>query len=219
MIHTWSLAVEEQFYILFPIVLILFWCYGKEKVFFSIIIIAAISLLLSEWGWRNNPMANFYLAPTRAWELMAGSIAAFIVQKNGVQKENALALIGLLAIIFAIFVYDKDTPFPSVYSLVPVIGVVLIIIYADEDTITTKILSINPLVSVGLISYSAYLWHQPIFAFARIRLLEFPSRELMLALCALSITLAYLTWRYVEQPFRTRTKTKSLFVFLSLQLY
>ena len=78
-----------------------------------IVVMASISLLLSEWGWRNKATANFYLAPTRAWELFAGSIAAFIVQKNGVRKNNILALLGLAAIIFSIFFYDENTPFPS----------------------------------------------------------------------------------------------------------
>ena len=88
LLHTWSLAVEEQYYVLFPIFLFLAWRYGKKRVFWMIVAMASISLLLSEWGWRNKATANFYLAPTRAWELFAGSIAAFIVQKNGVRKNN-----------------------------------------------------------------------------------------------------------------------------------
>ena len=103
LLHTWSLAVEEQYYVLFPIFLILAWRYGKNRAFGMIVVMAAISLLLSEWGWRNKTSANFYLAPTRAWELLAGSITAFIVQKRGVQKNNFLALLGLSAIIFSIF--------------------------------------------------------------------------------------------------------------------
>ena len=118
------LAVEEQYYVLFPIFLILAWRFGKNRVFWMIVVMAAISLLLSEWGWRNKATANFYLAPTRAWELFAGSIAAFIVQKQGVQKNNLLATLGLAAIVFSIFFYDETTPFPSVYALVPVLGVV-----------------------------------------------------------------------------------------------
>ena len=82
MLHTWSLAVEEQYYILFPIFLILTWRFGKKNVFWMIVLMTAISLLISEWGWRNDARANFYLAPTRAWELFAGSIAAFIIQNR-----------------------------------------------------------------------------------------------------------------------------------------
>jgi peptidoglycan/LPS O-acetylase OafA/YrhL len=91
-LHTWSLAVEEQYYVLFPIFLLLAWRFGKNRVFWMIAVMAAISLLVSEWGWRNQATANFYLAPTRAWELFAGSLAAFIVQKQGVQKNNFVCI-------------------------------------------------------------------------------------------------------------------------------
>jgi peptidoglycan/LPS O-acetylase OafA/YrhL len=215
LLHTWSLAVEEQYYVLFPIFLFLVWRYGKNRVFWMIVVMASISLLLSEWGWRNKATANFYLAPTRAWELFSGSIAAFIVQKNGVQKNNFLALLGLAAIIFSIFAYDESTPFPSVYALVPVLGVVLLILYADKETLAARLLGTQIFVGVGLISYSAYLWHQPLFAFARIRLVENPSSVQMLTLIASSIVLAYFSWRYVEKPFRQRdlTDRKAIFSF------
>ena len=206
LLHTWSLAVEEQYYVLFPIFLILAWRFGKNRVFWMIVVMAAISLLLSEWGWRNKATANFYLAPTRAWELFAGSIAAFIVQKQGVQKNNLLATLGLAAIIFSIFFYDETTPFPSVYALVPVIGVVLLVLYAEKDTLAAKLLSTKGFVGIGLISYSAYLWHQPLFAFARIRSLENPTTLLMLALSSLSVLLAYISWRYIEKPFRNKAQ-------------
>ena len=202
LLHTWSLAVEEQYYVLFPIFLILAWRFGKNRVFWMIVVMATISLLLSEWGWRNKATANFYLAPTRAWELFAGSIAAFIVQKQGVQKNNLLATLGLAAIIFSIFFYDETTPFPSVYALVPVLGVVLLVLYADKETLAAKLLSTKGFVGIGLISYSAYLWHQPIFAFARVKLLGETSEMLMLNLAAFSVVLGYLSWKFIERPFR-----------------
>ena len=215
LLHTWSLAVEEQYYVLFPIFLFLAWRYGKNRVFWMIVAMASISLLLSEWGWRNKATANFYLAPTRAWELFAGSIAAFIVQKKGVQKNDMLALIGLAAIIFSIFFYDETTPFPSVYALVPVLGVVLLVLYASKETFAAKLLSTKVFVGIGLISYSAYLWHQPLFAFARMRLLEHLSISLMVSLSVLSFALAYMSWRFVEKPFRQKTNVsrKSIFIF------
>src|SRR6056300_1366961 len=186
LLHTWSLAVEEQYYVLFPIFLVLAWRFGNVRVFWVIVVMAAISLLLSEWGWRNKATANFYLAPTRAWELFAGSIAAFIVQKQGIQKNNHLATLGLAAIVFSIFFYDETTPLPSVYALVPVLGVVLLVLYADKATFAAKLLSMKGFVGIGLISYSAYLWHQPLFAFARIRSLEHPSLPIMSAVSAAS---------------------------------
>ena len=124
LLHTWSLSVEEQYYVLFPIFLILVWRFGKNKVFWIISAIASVSFLLSEYGWRNEASANFYLAHTREWELLSGSMAAFVVHKRGVQKNDTLSFLGLAAIIFSIFAYDESTPFPSLYTLVPVIGVV-----------------------------------------------------------------------------------------------
>ena len=218
LLHTWSLAVEEQYYVLFPIFLILAWPFGKNRVFWMILVMAVISLLLSEWGWRNKPTANFYLAPTRAWELFAGSIAAFIIQKHGVQKSNLLSLIGLAAIIFSIFFYDETTPFPSVFALVPVLGVVLLVLYADKETFAAKLLSTKVFVGIGLISYSAYLWHQPLFAFARVRSLEHPSLLLMSLLSLTSLVLAYFSWRFIEKPFRSNSacSRRQLFSFALL---
>ncbi|MDA9215123.1 acyltransferase [Planktomarina temperata] len=228
LLHTWSLAVEEQYYVLFPIFLFLAWRYGKNRVFWMIVVMASFSLLLSEWGWRNKADANFYLAPTRAWELFAGSIAAFIVHKNGVRKSNFLALLGLAAIIFSIFAYDESTPFPSVYALVPVLGVVLLVLYADKETIVAKLLSTRSVVGLGLISYSAYLWHQPLLAFSRIyhnnKLniygLGMPNPEtstiILLAIIIITFALAYFTFRYIEGPFR---KSKESNTKLSLKWY
>jgi len=217
LLHTWSLAVEEQFYLLFPIFLIFVWRFGKNKVFWIIIFMTLTSLILSEWGWRNKPIANFYLAPTRAWEIFSGAIVAFIIQKKGIQKNNVLALIGLIAVVFSIFTFDESTPFPSLYAIVPIIGALLIVLFAEKTTITAKILRTKALVAVGLISYSAYLWHQPLFALARIKLDQKPSEILMVTLSILSLALAVISWRYIEKPFRRKDKkslsSKSVLVF------
>ena len=204
LLHTWSLAVEEQYYLLFPIFLFLVWRMGKDRVFWIIVLMAAISFAISEWGWRNKPSANFYFSPTRAWELFAGSISAFIVQKRGLQKNNILSLLGFAAIIFSIFVYDKTTPFPSIYTLMPVLGVVLIIVFADKNTIIANILSTKIFVGIGLISYSAYLWHQPLLAFARIIKTENISTKLIFVLIIISFILAFISWKFIEKPFRNK---------------
>ena len=170
-------------------------------------------LSLSEWGWRNKASANFYLAPTRAWELFAGSISAFIVQKQGIRKNNVLATVGLGAVVFSIFLYDETTPFPSVYALVPILGVVLLILHADKETFVAKLLSTRGFVGIGLISYSAYLWHQPLFAFARVKDINEPSWQTYLLLSLGAIGLAFLSWNYIEKPFRKRdvVSTRTLF--------
>ena len=205
LLHTWSLAVEEQYYIIFPIFIILTWRFGKKNVFWIIVIMTIMSLMLSEWGWRNHAVANFYLAPTRAWELFIGSIAAFIVQKRGVQVNNFLSLIGLLTIIFSIFVFDERTPFPSIYALAPVLGTVLLILFCEKKTLVANILSTKIFVGLGLISYSTYLWHQPLFAFARLRVTDEPSLLLMLSLSILSIIFAVFSWKFIEKPFRNNS--------------
>ncbi len=213
LLHTWSLAVEEQYYLLFPIFLFLAWRFRKNTVFWMIVALAGVSLALSEWGSRNEAIANFYLAPTRAWELFAGSIASFIVQRRGVVKNNWLALAGLLAITASIFLYDKTTPFPSVYALLPVSGAVLILLYASAETFAARLLSLPLLVGMGLISYSAYLWHQPIFAFTRLRFMPELSTGVALALSVLAIVMAFFSWKFIEAPFRNKKKISRQVIF------
>ncbi|MBF5052780.1 acyltransferase 3 [Alcanivorax venustensis ISO4] len=204
MLHTWTLAVEEQFYILFPILLLMLWRFGRDPIFYIIIFISAVSLLFSEYGWRHHPTANFYLLPTRAWELGVGAACAFLLHNKNPTNNSFLSYIGLVMICSSIFLYDETIPFPSLYTLVPVLGVALIILFSSTQSFVTKVLSMRLLVGIGLISFSAYLWHQPMFAFARIRALEPPSLGLMFILSLASLALAYLTWRFIEVPFRKR---------------
>lgn len=213
LLHTWSLAVEEQYYVLFPIFLFLCWKMGRKETFWIIVAIAGASFLLSEWSSKNHPSANFYLAPTRAWELFAGSITAFIVHKHGIRANNLVSAIGLAAIVFAILVYDENTPFPGSYALLPVAGVVLIILCADQHSFAAIVLRNRLFVGIGLISYSAYLWHQPLFAFARIRSIDLPGPALMGLLSVLSLVLAALSYQYVEQPFRNKQRCSRPFIF------
>jgi peptidoglycan/LPS O-acetylase OafA/YrhL len=215
LLHTWSLAVEEQYYLFFPLLLLVAWRLGRTPAFFLVAATALASFAISEWGSRFAPAANFYLAPSRAWELLAGSLCAFALQSRTDASVSAdagpkafhheiLSIVGLGLIVSAIFLFDHTTPFPSIYTLVPVGGAVLVILFATPGTLVTRVLSIRLFVGIGLISYSAYLWHQPLFAFARIRSLTTPEPWLMLALAALALGLAYFSWRFVEQPFRRR---------------
>ena len=205
LLHTWSLSVEEQYYILFPVFLLMLWRFGRSRAFYAVLAISIVSLLLSEWGWRHKPDANFYFTLTRAWALLSGSICAFIQYGRAESSNNVLSAFGLALIVFAIFYFDEATPYPSVYALVPVVGTALIIIFGTQNTWTAKLLSRDAFVGLGLISYSAYLWHQPLFAFARIRSIYPPEQWLMLLFAAASLILAYFSWRYIEQPFRTKT--------------
>ena len=206
LLHTWSLSVEEQYYLIFPIFLMLIWNLGKKLVFTIIFIVLLISVGLSEWGWRNAPEANFYLSYSRFWELLAGSLCAFFLFRKKVHRNNYFSTLGLLLIIFSIFYFDKKTPFPSFYTLTPVLGSVFIILFGSTSTFVAKLLSLKPLVGIGLISYSAYLWHYPLFVFARIRSIGDPNEYLMMIIAPISFTLAYLSWQYVEKPFRKPKK-------------
>ncbi|CAA0105610.1 Uncharacterised protein [Starkeya nomas] len=204
LLHTWSLAVEEQYYLFAPLSLAVLWRFGRRRVFWLVVATAVASLLATEWGWRYAPRANFYLPQFRIWELLAGSICGFIASGRTPRPNQALSLAGLALIVFAILYYDSSTPFPSLYALAPVVGTALILLFAHKGTFVARLLSARVFVGIGLISYSAYLWHQPLFAFARIRSMGEPPAWLMLALAGVSLVLAYLSWRFVEQPFRRR---------------
>lgn len=206
LLHTWSLSVEEQFYLIFPILLIFGWRFGQKRVLWAMCIVAGMSLLLSEWGWRNAGSSNYYLIPFRAWELLVGSIAALLAARKEIKASNILSSLGLTAIALPIFFYDKNTPFPSLYALLPVLGAASVILFAGLGTWPNALMRTKAFVGIGLISYSAYLWHQPLFAFARIRLEEAPSIFLMIALSAASLVLAVFSWKFVEKPFRIKGK-------------
>lgn len=202
LLHTWSLAVEEQYYVFFPPALALLWRLGKQRAFLVLAAVALVSLVASEWGSRNAASANFYLAPSRTWELLAGSMCAFIISARGERPHGLLSAVGILLIVLSILYFDDSTPFPSFYALAPVVGTALIILFATSQTWTGRLLGTPALVGIGLISYSAYLWHQPLLAFARLRSVSEPALSLMLGLSFASFALAYLSWRYIERPFR-----------------
>jgi peptidoglycan/LPS O-acetylase OafA/YrhL len=202
LLHTWSLAVEEQYYLLFPPLLALMWRRARRHVFIIIAVLAVGSFMLAVITVGPRPEAAFYLAPTRAWELLAGSLAALVATRQPARPRDAPAALGLAMILATFLLYDADTPFPSAWTLLPVAGSVLVIRYAQAGTCTAALLSCRPLVGIGLISYSAYLWHQPLFAFARLRSLDAPAPWVMGLLAGAALGLAWLTWRYVEQPFR-----------------
>jgi len=209
LLHTWSLAVEEQYYLFFPAFLMLTWRLGKRSVISILVIIAVLSLAAAQWGSLVDPTAAFYLLPTRAWELLIGVFVAFYASSDRTQQPGRMAgeiggAVGLLLLIYAILAFDNQTPFPSVYTLVPTIGAALIILFASRETVVGKLLGYKLLVGIGLISYSAYLWHQPLFAFARQRSLYEPSQALFGSLALAAIVLAYFSWKYVERPFRNR---------------
>ena len=219
LLHTWSLAVEEQYYVLFPLFLMLFWKLGKRWILITLGLVFVTSLAVAEWGAQNKSSAAFYLLRTRGWELLIGAFAAFYLsQANrkdfGKGLSEVAGWLGVALIIYAVFAFSKATPFPGFYALVPTIGTVLIILFATQRTTVGKFVGNKAFVGIGLISYSAYLWHQPLFAFAKQRSLLEPSQFLFFFLSILALLLAYFSWRFVEAPFRNKSLISRRSVFL-----
>jgi peptidoglycan/LPS O-acetylase OafA/YrhL len=208
-LHTWSLSVEEQYYILFPIVLLFTYKFFRKYLIHILTIGFIISLGLAEWTSRNYPSISFYFLHTRMWELLAGSILAYFEITKGHRSKNqllniTLPIFGLVLISHSIIFFDNDIFHPSFFTLSPVIGVCLIIWFSNKDELITKVLSIKLFVGIGLISYSLYLWHYPIFAFVRIT--EFSQGSLFnkLFLGTIILALSIFSYYFIEKPFRNR---------------
>ncbi len=211
LLHTWSLAVEEQFYLLFPLLLMLLWGLGRRAIVGVVIVLAMASLALAQWAAINEPDAGFFLLPARGWELLIGGLVAlfrssgtpFAVDPRTCQIGSG---VGLLLILYAVFMFGEHTPFPGFPALVPTVGAALIIVFATPSTVVGSVLASRGFVGVGLVSYSAYLWHQPLFAFARHGGALKYGEWVLGALAVVALILAYFSWRFVEQPFRDRRR-------------
>jgi peptidoglycan/LPS O-acetylase OafA/YrhL len=205
LLHLWSIAVEEQFYLVFPAVLLLLARVSRRARIAAVGAIFALSLSYAVWGVAHASSATFYLLPGRAWELMLGALLALgaAPRLKGWWIANGLSAVGLLLIAAAIFLYAKDTPFPGLAALAPCVGAALIILAAAPGTTGVgALLAAPPLVFVGRISYSLYLWHWPLYVLVRYFDFRDPPPLEIAALLALSVLLAILSWRFVEQPFR-----------------
>ena len=220
MLHTWSLSVEEQYYILFPIILLISLRFFKNYLIVIFLIGFLLSLVIADWGSKNYPSFTFYVLPTRGWELLAGSILAYYELKLGQRSQNnilnkTLPFVGLFLILFSVMFFNDKIPHPSFITLLPIMGVCLIIWFTSKKKLVTNLLSSKILVGIGLISYSLYLWHYPIFAYARIT--DFVQgdvfRKLFIALVI--IILSILTYFFIERPARNKkNQLKSILIIL-----
>ena len=206
LLHTWSLAVEEQFYLLMPMVMVVsyrFWGASYARV---LACLALVSVGWSVYATSLYPDASFYLLPARAWELLLGGLLVSIAcrWRPGPRIAEAVSILGLLAIFYSILAFGSSTVFPGVAAILPSVGTAAVILAnAHHKTTAWRVLSWRPIVFVGLISYSLYLWHWPLLVFARYMGIGEGDPWTTLMLIVIAFCVSALSWRYVEIPFRT----------------
>jgi len=223
LLHVWSLSVEEQYYFIYPAFLILIYKIKKHYQYLLLLLVFLLSLLYSEYLLDIDAKFSYYTLPTRAYEFIVGAFSAFYVSKiNATNRKYLLneimSFIGAGMIVFSVFLFDKLTPFPGFYALVPTIGAAIIIVYCTESTIIGRLLSNKILVNIGLMSYGAYLWHHPLFALSRHRLIAPLGDYQIILLIILTFIMAYISYRYIEGPFRDKRLFNRKVVFISFML-
>jgi len=224
-LHTWSLSVEEQFYIIYPIFLILTIKYFKKYLIHILVLGIIISMCLAEWTSRNYPSFSFYVLPTRVWELLSGAVLAYFEIIKGHRSKDRtlnsiLPAVGFFLIIFSILFFNDKIFYPSFLTLFPVIGACLIIWFSNKNELTTKILSTKLFVGIGLISYSLYLWHYPIFAFGRYADFFSGSTLNKLIIGLTLLLLSTISYYFIEQSARKKKyKFKIVFVCIIISYF
>ena len=206
LLHTWSLAVEEQFYICFPLILLAINRFLKNRFLHWILGISTLSLVASICGVYTDQVATFYLVPTRAWELLFGSFLSLDVipeLKSNVHR-NFVSIIGLSLIVFCVCFYTETTLFPGFSAIAPVVGSTFIIYsgIGGGASIVKKILSLKPIVYIGLISYSLYLWHWPLIVFSKYLILRDLTPLEIIGIILITFLFSILSLKFIEQPFR-----------------
>lgn len=213
-LHTWSLGVEEQFYLIFPVIAIAAYKHCKKHVLTVFFILSSLSLVFAEVTGSRNPDLNFYLPFSRFWELGVGVILAYrelyCKSRNNQFINKYMPSIGLLLIVFSIFYFDADTKHPSLITLIPVLGTALVISYSNENDLIGSILGFKPFVWIGLLSYSAYLWHFPVFAFSRLGGQDYTNFDKIIWIL-ITFLLSVFTLFLIERPFRRNASIKMTF--------
>ena len=208
LLHTWSLAVEEQFYMLFPLLLVYVTRNKRFSIARTVLWLGAGSFILSVLGTYFVPSGTFYLLPTRAWELMVGGFLAAIPgrQLSNPRWNDCLGISGLALILVSAIFYTPKIRFPGLAAVPPCLGAALIIFSGGGASLISRGLALKPVVLVGLISYSLYLWHWPLLVFSKYYSLEpqNQNRTVRMLLLLVSFVLALGSWRWIEVPFRKR---------------
>jgi len=207
LLHTWSLSLEEQFYLIAPWVVVLF--FRRLKVFVGVLFVLLLASFITAEIWSHSKVeSGFYLLPARAWELLVGSLVAVFMVNKPVEFSRsireAVSVLGLSMIVLSMIMFDSELRHPSAYTLLPVFGAAMLIL-VGESTLTARLLSLKPMIWIGLLSYSIYLWHFPIFAFFKIALIELSIIGKLICMLA-SVLLAVVSYWLVEKPFRNKRK-------------
>ncbi len=202
LLHLWSLGIEEQFYLLWPLIFFAILKVRRGKIFFLLLLIIS-SFLANVIYTQTNSSMTFYLLPFRFWELLAGGLLAFRENEKGIGTSHWKSYAGSALILMGFLLINDTTPFPSYWALLPVVGTYFLISAGPDSWANSAILSRRFFIWIGLISYPLYLWHWPLFSIARIKLGEL-NFEFSIFLILLSTLLAWLTWSWIEKPIQTR---------------
>jgi peptidoglycan/LPS O-acetylase OafA/YrhL len=215
LLHTWSLGVEEQFYLFYPLAILLLWRYGKQKYLpILLLAIALFSFALSAYGAVFHKPATYYLLPTRAWELLSGGLTFILCNSyrssTSYRWANLLSVVSIACLLTPIWLLDSQSSFPGFNALPTVLGTSFLLAIGsfESQSFISKILGNPLLVFTGKISYSLYLWHWPILSLATFGLGHKPVLSESLALIALSFLIAVISYQFVERPFRLNSTTR-----------
>ncbi len=206
LLHTWSLSLEEQFYIVYPAILLGLVIYLKKRIELILIIGILLSVIFASIITVNHQSFNYYMLPSRAWEFLFGALLGVkldqINSNENKKSKEVLALIGFIVLLLSFAFFDDSNFHPSYLTLIPVTATYLIIQNASKDSLINKVLSLPALIFIGLISYSFYLWHHPIFSFAKILDIGQESILIKTLIIFISILLGFITYKFIEKPFR-----------------
>jgi peptidoglycan/LPS O-acetylase OafA/YrhL len=208
LLHLWSLGIEEQYYIFWPMILFFIW---RQKLN-PLAVMACMTLVsfgLNIWQISGNPISTFYSPQTRFWELLIGSLLAYLtvfkkelLQKYKLGNDSFQSLVGFLLLIVGLLFVNEKREFPGWWALLPTAGAALLISAGPSAVVNRYLLTNRLMVWIGLISFPLYLWHWPLLSFARIHAVGPPSAGIRIFLILLSIALAFLTWKFIEKPIR-----------------
>ena len=222
LLHTWSLSVEEQFYLLYPIFLLIFIKRSRGILIFALVAITCISYGVNEYYTRVSPTVSFYIPVARAWELMAGALIAFSTKEIRFSKiqTNVLSIFGLSLIVFSLFYINSQSRFPGTVVLLPVIGTcILLLTGSNRHGLANVLINNAPFVLVGKISYSLYLYHWPALVLLKYYLVRDLHFSESLSVLFVLLIVSYASYRFVENPFRQREKIQTRYIFASGMIF